>query len=110
MSRKLGATTNRVEWTCYFLERTVVSVCLQMSSFQILHLTFVRTVHGELQANRVVSVDNVIAHVVEAAVLACDGSLDAAIRVKCSIMNHPELSTPLEETQLLARHDQDRSY
>ena len=82
MSRKLSLTTNGVERTCYFLERTLfVSVCLQLSSFQIHHLTFVRALHGELQANRVVSADNVVAFVVEAAVLARDGSLDAAIHL-----------------------------
>ena len=74
-------TTNGVEWTCYSLERTLVSVCLQLFSFQIHHSTFVRTGHGILQANRVVGVDNVIAFIVEAAVLARSRSLDAAIRL-----------------------------
>ena len=74
-------TTNVFERTCYFLERTLVSVCLQLSSFQILHLTFIRAVHGILQADRVVGVDNVIAFVVEAAVLTRDGSLGTTIRL-----------------------------
>ena len=57
------------------------SVCLQLFSFQNLHLAFVRALHRILQANRVVSVDDVIARVVEAAILARSRSLDAAIRL-----------------------------
>ena len=74
-------TTNGVEWTCYFLERTLVSVFLQLFSFQILHLTFVGALHGILQANRVVGVDNEIAFIVVSTIIARSRSLDAAIHL-----------------------------